>query len=91
MKLLLFACAVLHERDAALRREGRNGMLVHHLLTPVTVNYDREIIECFNNSPDLKAVGQIYCSRDILFTQLVQERILDVNGLVHMTYPQWFN
>lgn len=66
-------------------------MLVHHLLAPVTVDDNGEVVERFDNSPDLKAVGQIYCSRDILFAQLVQERILNINGLVHMTYPQWFN
>lgn len=89
--MLFFASTVLHQRYAALWRKGGNGMLVHHLLASVTVDDNCEIVKCFDDSPDLKAVGQIYCGRDILFTQLVQERILDVNGLVHMTYPQWFN
>lgn len=63
-------------------------MLVYHLLTSVTVDHDRKVVECLDCAPNLKTVGQVDRGRDILFAQLVQERVLDINGFVHNRYPQ---
>ncbi len=81
---LSFAAVVLlHQRYAALRRERGDGMLVDHLLASVAVNDDRKIVKCLDRPADLEAIGQIDRSRNVFFPQLVQERILDVDGLVH--------
>lgn len=58
-------------------------MLVDHLLASVAVNDDRKIVKCLDRPADLEAVSQIDRSWNIFFPQLVQERILDVDGLVH--------
>lgn len=81
---LSFAAVVLlHQRYAALRRERGDRVLVYHLLASVAINDDREIVKSLDCPTDLKAISQIDRSRNVFFPQLVQERILDVNGLVH--------
>jgi len=47
---------VLHQRNVALRRKRRNGMLVNHLLATFAVDNDREIIEGTDDAADLEAV-----------------------------------
>lgn len=81
---LSFAAVVLlHQRYAALRRERGDSVLVDHLLASVAINDDRKIVKSLDCTTDLKAISQIDRSRNVFFPQLVQERILDVNGLVH--------
>jgi len=79
---------LLSQGYVALRHERGNGMLVHHLLTSVAVDHDRKVVECLDRAPNLKTVGQVDRGRDILFAQLVQERVLNINGFVHNRYPQ---
>lgn len=83
IQCLLIAVVILHQGHITLRHERGDCMLVHHLLTAVAVNYDGKIIKSFDGPTDLKAVCKVYRGRNVLFTQLVQERVLDVNGLVH--------
>lgn len=80
---LLIAAVILHQGHITLRHERGDSMLVHHLLTAVAVNHDGKIVKSFDRSTDLKAVCKVYRGRNVLFAQLVQERVLDVNGLVH--------
>lgn len=47
---------LLHKRNIPLRGERRNSMFVYHLLTTFAVDDNREIIERFNNAPNLEAI-----------------------------------
>lgn len=62
-------------------------MLIYHLLLSFTVNDDCEVIKCFDASSNLKTVRQIDGHRDILFPNLVQEYVLNVNGFIHFQVP----
>jgi hypothetical protein len=66
-----------------LRRKRGNGMFVHHLLTAFTINNDREVVKGTNKSSDLEPISQVYGYGNALFTQLVEEIVLDINGFIH--------
>lgn len=86
--VLTFILGFLHQRYIALRLERGDCVLVHHLLASVAIDDDNVVVESFNCSSDLKTVSQKDGNRNALFAHLIQECILDVNGLVHLPYPQ---
>src|SRR5690606_21579226 len=73
----------LHKGNVALGRKGADGVLVYHLLAAVAVDDDGEIVECAHHAPDLESVRQIYGNGYAVLAQLVEERVLDVDGFVH--------
>lgn len=56
-------------------------MLIYHLLLSVGFEYNREVVERLHHATDLKPVYQVYSNRHFVFSNLIQKRILDVNGL----------
>ncbi len=64
---LVLARLLLHQRYITLRLEGRDCVLVHHLLASIAINYDGEIVKCLDCPSDLEAVCQKYGDRNALF------------------------
>ena len=59
-------------------------MLIYKLLFSLGIEYDGEIVEALDHSFQLKAVGQVDGHCNMLFSNLVQKYILQINiRLVH--------
>lgn len=60
-------------------------MLVNQLLLSIRVDNNRKIVKCFNRPSHLKSIDEVYRYRYRILAQLIQKRILDINGLVHFS------
>src|SRR5690606_2057551 len=73
--------------NVALRGKGRDRVLVNHLLAAVALDDNRKIVECAHHAPDLKTGRQINGHWNAVLAELVEERILNVDGFAHGPLP----
>lgn len=58
-------------------------MLVYQLLFSFRINNDSKIIKRSNKSAKLETIHQINGDRHVLLPQMIQKRILNVDGICH--------
>lgn len=58
-------------------------MLVYEILLSVAVKDYRVAVKAFDHALKLKAVGKIYCYRNLVFACLIKKNVLKINVFVH--------
>jgi len=83
----VWGCFIKNDIDSFHGGNGGYGMLVYQLLFTLAVENDGEVVKALYQSPKLETICQVNGNGNMLFPDLIQENILQINITFHNLEP----